>query len=180
MQLTTHSKNYSINDKLMKILTVKLDKLQRYFDEGATCAIGCSRTGRTEKLEITVTQKGRLFRAEAVSSNMFVNVDLALAKLERQIIKNKEKLKSILRSEGIDDKKFAFYTKPPKFTEAEVIKQKTFAIDPLSPEEAKLAMETIDHSFYVYANKNNSKVNIMYRRTDGNVGIIEISNSKVT
>ena len=179
MQLTTHSKNYTISNKLMTVLNKKLNNFQRYFDESATCVIACSRTGKTEKLEITMTQKGRMFRAEAVSSNMFANIDLALLKLERQIIKNKEKLKSVLRKEGVEDKKYAFYTKAPKFVAAEVIKQKTFAVEPLSAEEAELALETIDHSFFVYANKTNGKVSVMYRRADGNLGIIEISNSTV-
>jgi putative sigma-54 modulation protein len=110
---------------------------------------------------------------------MFVNIDLALAKLERQIIKNKEKLRSTLRKESVDDKKFAFYTKAPKFIQTEVIKKKSFAVDPLSPEDAELALDTTDHSFYVYGDSKTNRVNIMYRRADGHVGIIEITNSKL-
>lgn len=179
MQLTTHSKNYNISEKLMTILNKKIGRIQKYFDESATCVIVCSRIGKTEKMEMTVNQNGRIFRAETTSSNMYVNIDLALAKIERQIIKNKEKLRSVLRKESVDDKKFAFYTKAPKFVEAEIMKRKSFAIDALTPEEAELALDTIDHTFYVYANKKTSKVNIMYRRSDGHVGIIEVSNSKV-
>ena len=180
MQLTTHSKNYVISDKLIVIINKKLKNFDKYFEESATCVIACTRIGKTEKMEVTLTQKGRIFRAEASSNNMFANVDLALAKLERQIIKNKEKLRTVLKKESLDDKKFAFYTKAPKFIEAEIMKQKSFSVDPLTPEEAELALDTSDHSFYVYANKKNGKVNIMYRRIDGHVGIIEVANSKVS
>ncbi|KAI4453697.1 class ii aminotransferase/8-amino-7-oxononanoate synthase [Holotrichia oblita] len=180
MQLTTHSKNYQISEKLTGIISKKLDKVEKYFDEGTTCTVICNSIGKTEKMEITIGQKGRIFRAEVASGNMFVNIDLALAKIEKQIIKNKEKLRSILKKESLDDKKFAFYTKAPKVLQAEIMKQKTFAIEPLTVEEAELALDTTDHTFYVYANKKNNKVNIMYRRTDGHIGIIEISNSKIT
>ena len=180
MQLTTHSKDYVIKDKLIAIINKKLKNFDKYFEESATCVIRCSRIGKTEKMEITLTQKGRIFRAEASSNNMFANVDLALLKLERQIIKNKEKLKSVLRKESIDDKKYAFHTKAPKFVEAEIMKQKSFDVEPLTPEEAELALDTIGHSFYVYADKKTGKICVMYRRTDGHVGIIEVGNSSVT
>ena len=177
MQLTTHSKNYVIGDKLIAILSRKLDSIQKYFDEDATCIVSCSRTGKTDKMEITLTQKGRVFRAEAVSNNMFANIDLALAKLERQIIKNKEKLKDVLRK-GVDEsKKYSFFTKEPKFVDTEVRRQKSFAVEAMEVAEAELALDTIDHSFFVYANKQNGRVNIMYRRRDGNLGVIEITNS---
>ena len=180
MQLTTHSKNYTISEKLLTIMNKKLKKFDMYFEESASCIIRCSRVGKTEKMEITLTQNGRVFRAEAASNNMYVNIDLALSKLEKQIIKNKEKLKSVLKKEGVEEKRHAYYAKTPKFIEAEVIKNKTFAVETLTPAEAELALDTIDHNFFVYANAKNKKINIMYRRADGNLGIIEISNSKIT
>jgi len=180
MQLSTHTKNYTISDKFRAVLTKKIGYIERYFDENAACAVLCTRIGKTEKLEITLTQKGRIFRAEAVSGNMFVNIDLALSKLERQIIKNKEKLRTVLRKEGIDEKKYSFYTKSPRFDPVEVMKQKAFSVEALTEQEAELALDTTDHNFYVYANKKNARINIMYKRADGHIGIIEITNSKVS
>jgi len=179
MQITTHAKNFNISDKLKGIITKKLDKVQIYFDDNATCAIVCSRIGKTEKMEISITQKSRIFRAEAASGNMYVNIDLALAKIERQIIKHREKLRDVIKADG-DDKKFAFYTKPPKVAQAEIMKHKQFAIEKLSVGEAEIALDTSDHSFYVYAHAQSGKVNIMYRRADGHVGILEVANSKIT
>ena len=102
------------------------------------------------------------------------------AKIEKQIIKHREKLRDVLRAGADDDKKFAFYTRQPNVEPAEVMKQKKFSVEALSIADAELALDTSDHTFYVYANKQNGKINIMYRRTDGNVGIIEVTNSKVT
>lgn len=180
MQLTTHAKNFTISEKLLGIITKKLEKVGKYFEDGTPCTVVCSRIGKTEKMEVTITQKGHLFRAEAISGNMYVNVDLVLAKIERQIIKHREKLRDVLRGDGLDDKQFAFYTKPPKVAQAEIMKQKTFAIEKLSVEEAEIALDTSDHAFYIYANVQNGKVNVMYRRADGHIGIIEVTNSKIT
>jgi putative sigma-54 modulation protein len=177
MKLTAHSKNYTISDKLTNIINKKLEKIEKYFDEGATCTISCSRIGKTEKMGVVINQKGNLFRAEAVSSNMYANIDIALSKIERQIIKNKERLRSVLRKESLDDRKFAFYTKAPAFLQTEIMRRKSFAIKSMSAEDAELALDTSDHAFWVYAGEGN-KINIMYRRADGHVGIIEIANSK--
>ena len=179
MQLTTHAKNFVISNELLGIITKKLEKVGKYFDEDTACTVVCTRIGKTEKMEITIVQNKRIFRAEASSGNMYVNIDLVLAKIEKQIIKHREKLRDVLKGEGLDDKKYAFYTKQPKTAPAEIMKQKTFTIEKLSVEEAEIALDTSDHSFYVYANAANSKVNIMYRRADGHVGIIEVGNSRV-
>jgi len=178
MQLTTHAKSFEISEKLMGIITRKLEKIQTYFEDTATCTIVCLRRGKVEKIEITINQRGQIFRAEAASGNMFVNIDVALAKIEKQIIKHRDKLRTILRDESRENKKFAFYTKSPKFFASEIVKNKSFSIDKLSQEEAEIALDTSDHNFYVYANANTGKVNIIYRRTDGNLGIIEVANSK--
>lgn len=179
MQITTHAKNYTISDRLMGIVTKKLDKIKIYFDDNATCAIVCSKIGKTEKMELSITQKSRVFRAEAASGNMYVNIDLALAKIERQIIKHREKLRDVIKSD-VDDKKFAFYTKPPKVAQAEIMKHKSFSIEKMSVGEAEIALDTSDHSFYIYGHIQSGKVNIMYRRADGHVGILEVANSKIT
>jgi len=178
MQLTTHAKNFTISDKLMGIIQKKLEKIQVYFDDASSGTIVCSRIGKTEKMEITINQKGRLFRAEASSSNMYANIDLALAKIEKQIIKHRDKLRTIIKDEARDSKKFAFYTKLPNVAPAEIMRQKSFTIEKLSVEEAEIALDTSDHSFYVYANAG-GKICVMYRRTDGHVGIIEVANSKI-
>jgi len=180
MQLTTHSKNYTISEKLVRILNEKLNKLQKYFDDDATCVVRCSQVGKVHKMEMTVNQKGRAFRAEVQTNNMFKNVDLALSKIEKQVVKNKERLKDTLRKGVSFDAQRLEFNNKQKFDAVEVIKTKSFPIEQMEIKDAEFAMETLDHSFYVYANKKSGKINIMYRRTDGNVGIIEVSNSKIT
>lgn len=179
MKITTHTKNYRVSLKLENILAKKLSKIEKYFDAGAECVIRCTCIGKTEKLEITIIQGGKQFRAESADGNMFANIDRAVAKLERQIIKHKEKLRSVLAKESFEDKTLAYHARTPKILTTEILRQKTFSIEPLSEDEAELALDTSDHSFWIYANKKNGKVNVMYRRKDGHVGIIEVENSRV-
>lgn len=179
MKITTHTKNYHVGVKLETMLSKKLEKIDKYFDAGAECIIKCTCIGKTEKLEITITQGGRLFRAESSEGSMFVNIDKVLSKLERQIVKHKEKLRSVLVKESLEDKTLAYNARHPKIMATEILRQKTFNIDPLTEDEAELALDTSDHSFWIYANKKTGKVNVMYRRKDGHVGIIEVENSKV-
>ena len=177
MKTTTHVKNYTVTEKLRSILDKKLCKIEKYFEPSTQCTIMFSTIGKTEKMEVTIVAKEQVFRAQATSGSMFSNIDLTLGKIERQIVKNKERLQTVIKREAIDEKRFGFFSKEPKVTLAEVRKQKSFNILSLNADEAGLALETIDHDFYVYANKNDGKVNIMYKRPDGHVGVIEIGNA---
>ena len=177
MKVTTHAKNYTVGEKLKNLIDKKLARIARAFDDDATCTIVCTRIGKTERMEVTIVTKGQVFRAQSQTTSMFANVDLTLGKIERQIIKNKERLRAIVKREAIPEKRYGAFAREPKFIPAEVMKQKAFEIKTLTAEQAELALDTIDHSFYVYANPQTARVNIMYKRPDGHVGIIEITNS---
>ena len=177
MKTTIHAKNYTAGDKLKVIIDKKLARIEKMFDEDATCTIVCTRIGKTDRMEVTIAAKGQVFRAQSQSTSMFANVDLTLGKIERQIIKNKERLLSIVKRDAMPEKFYETVTRKQKFTTAEVMKQKSFDVKTLTPAQAELALDTIDHNFYVYANPETARINIMYKRPDGNVGIIDITNS---
>jgi len=176
MKLTVHTKNYSVNPKLQGILEKKLEKLDKYFND-ASCNIVCTRVGTTEKMEVTITSGGHAFRAQEENRSMYSNIDVVLAKIERQIVKNKEKLESVVRREAVDKRDFAFISKKQMSMAAEVVKNKTFDIKLLTDEEAELGLGTLDHNFFIYADSKTKGVKVMYRRADGNVGVIEIANA---
>jgi putative sigma-54 modulation protein len=177
MKIEIRSKNYNVAEKFRIILQKKVDRMSKYFDDDAICVINCTRIGKNEKIEIAITQKGKVFRGEVTSTNMYKNLDEALGKIERQIIKNKEKLRSVLRSQTIDEKAAAFVPKNVPIVQAEVMRNKAFSIEQMTEEEAELAMDMGDRSFFTYASKKDGKVCVMYRRLDGHIGIIEVTNS---
>ena len=177
MKITYTNRNYHISDRLMGIIDKKLEKIRKYFDDTTTCTIVCTKVGAIEKMELTIISNGHAFRAQEENRSMYNNIDIVLSKIERQIIKNKEKLRSIIRREAVENKKYAYVSKKQTFVNTEVRKNKSFDVKSLTDEEAKLALATLDHDFFVYANKTSGRVNVMYRRDDGHVGIIDISNA---
>ena len=177
MKITIHTKNYNVSDKLRTIIEHKLEKVERYFDETAECTIVCSRVGTVERMELTITARGHAFRAQEENRSMYNNIDIVLAKIERQIIKNKEKLSSIIRDNATEEKRFMFAKTKQKFVQPEVKKNKAFPIRVLTDKQAELNMATLDYDFFVYADEATQGVKVMYRRNDGHVGVIEITNA---
>lgn len=174
MQVQIMSKNYQVSEKLDNIIRDKVNKLDRYFDDTATAKVVCSKIKDTNKLELTIVDKGLLFRSEVSSDNMYQNIDLALPKVERQVVKYSSKLQDKLHKASsvkgllFNDDEFDF-----KPEECRVSKSKNFVINPLTETEAIMELENSDHSFYIYLNPNTGKVNVIYKRFEGDYGIID-------
>ncbi len=177
MNIQISSKNYNISNKLKELLQKKVNKLDRYFSEDAETKIQCKKENDLLKLELTIKDKGLLFRSEVQSDNMYQNIDMALPKIEKQIVKYSSKLKDKMKKNAIVDRDWLYFEEDdtnfiPQ-TKNAVSKIKSFDIVPLSVEDAQMYLESSDHSFYIYLNEETHKVNIMYKRTFGGYGIIE-------
>ena len=174
MKIKFTEKNYKIADRFKDVITNKLEKLDRYFGDGASATVACVKQNKIEKLELTVVNKGLLFRSEVSSDNMYNNIDLALPKLEKQIIRNREK-KIDAKKKADNVISFEFLEEMPEIELPEIYKKKVFNIDPMPVEEAKYALERLDHNFYIFLNAETGKVNVMYKRNDGKYGLIEVN-----
>ena len=84
---------YQVSQRLERILHEKLERLSKYFEDEVNVKVVCLKVAKQEKLEITVTSKGLMYRSEVTSDNMYNNIDYALPKLEKQIVRNSEKRK---------------------------------------------------------------------------------------
>ncbi len=166
---------YKVSQRLERILNEKLKKLEKYFDKEANAKVVCLKDGKQEKLEITITSKGVLYRSEVTSDNMYNNIDYALPKLEKQIVRNVEKRKEI-KAKGSKQENFL----PFEFLEEEpeelpaIYKRKTFDLDPMLIDDARFAIERLGHDFFVFLNAETGKINIIYRRKDGKFGLIDL------
>lgn len=174
MKVKFVEKNYKIADRFKEVVTSKLEKLDKYFGSGASATVACVKQNKIEKLEITVTNKGLLFRSEVSGENMYNNIDLALPKLEKQIIRNREK-KLDSKKKKVVDESLEFLYEMPEIELPEIYKKKVFSIDPMLVEDAKYALERLDHNFYIFLNAESGKVNVLYRRNDGKYGLIEVN-----
>ena len=166
---------YTVSQRLERILNEKLSRLEKYFEDEVNVKVVCSKSAKQEKLEITVTSKGLLYRSEVTSDNMYNNIDYALPKLEKQIVRNSEKRKE-KKAKGSKQENFL----PFEFIEEEpeelpsVYKTKTFELEPMLVDDARFAIERLDQNFFVFLNAESGKINILYRRKDGKFGLIDL------
>jgi len=172
MKINYVSKNYKISDRFKEIIEKKLNKLEKYFNKNFDVKVNCIEQNDTHKLEISINADGMFFRSEVLSDNMFNNIDLALPKIERQIIKicTKTKTKS-MKDMG---NALEFLEELPVEVTHKVVKTKRFELEPMTIEDAEFNLDMLGHSFFVFLNAKSGEVNIIYRRTDGDLGIIEI------
>lgn len=166
---------YTISQRLERILNEKLSRLEKYFDDEVGVKVVCSKVAKQEKLEITVSSKGLLYRSEVTTDNMYNNIDIALPKLEKQIVRTSEKRKE-KKAKGSKQENFL----PFEFLEEEpeelpsVYKKKTFDLDPMMLDDARFAIERLGHDFFVFLNAETGKINILYKRKDGKLGLIDL------
>ena len=161
---------YTVSQRLEK-----LSRLEKYFDDEVNVKVVCSKSAKQEKLEITVSSKGLLYRSEVSSDNMYNNIDYALPKLEKQIVRTSEKRKE-KKATGSKQENFLpfeFIEEAPEEVPS-VYKTKTFDLDPMLVDDARFAIERLGHDFFVFLNAESGKINILYKRKDGKFGLIDL------
>ena len=173
MKITFVEQKYKIAKRFKEVMTEKLNKLDKYFGEDASARVVCSKQNKNEKLEVTITNKGLLYRSEVTGLNNYENIDLALPKLERQIVRNRGKLNDKKRK--VKEENFEFLEEAPELALPDIYKKKTFALDPITVEEAKDAIERLGHTFFIFLNAETGHVNVLYRRNDAKYGLIEVT-----
>ncbi|MBP3431418.1 MAG: ribosome-associated translation inhibitor RaiA [Clostridia bacterium] len=174
MKITFVEHKYKIAKRFKDVISEKLAKLDKYFGETASARVVCSKQNKNEKLELTITNKGVLYRSEVTSLNMYDNIDLALPKLEKQIVRSREKVTQKKRT-APKNMGFEFLDEMPELKLPEIYKKKTFDLDPVMVEDAKDAIERLGHNFYIFLNAETGKVNVLYRRSENGYGLIEVN-----
>ena len=173
MKIEIVEKNYDVGIRLRTLFEKKVEKLDRYFEDQAVAKIVCSSEGKRFKLELTVLNKNNIYRSESYGENMYENIDVVLPKIEKQIIKYHSKNRDKFRKGAFDLPGYEFLDKKPEQKAKEIYKHKVFNLDPILVEDAKEYLENLEHDFYVFLNAETGKVNILYNRKDGELGLIE-------
>ena len=178
MKTTITAKNMvvttGINDRVMK----KISKMERYLDPKAEIFVRLTREKNNRRTcEITVPVGGVTLRAEASNDdNLYVSIDQALAKLERQIHKHRTKLDKRLREDAFKPVELEYdadAAETVEETNRKVVRHKTFPVRPMSVEDAILQMELLGHDFFVFVNVETDRTNVLYLRKDGDLGLME-------
>jgi len=172
MKINYISKNYKITSHFKDIIEKKISKLEKYFNKNIDVKVNCIEQNDDHKLEITINADGMFFRSEVLSDNMFNNIDSALPKIERQIVKTCTKNKTRAIKDFVDT--LEFLEEIPKEEPRKVVKTKRFELEPMTIEDAEFNLDMLGHSFFIFLNAKSGEVNVIYRRADGNLGLIEL------
>lgn len=163
-------KNYNGDYALIeKEAEKKLDRLSKYFPKDPEASIMISEVRGLVTTEITLTVDSTFLRVEVSDRDVRNGIDKAIEKLEAQIKKNKDKLKKKLT----DSIRYEEEEEEIEQDNSKIVRSKKFAIKPMLPEEAALQMELLDHVFFVFLNATTDSVNVIYKRKDGQYGLIE-------
>ena len=166
------SKNYSPADKLKDLIEKKVERLDKFFvGEDTKVKVVFKQIKETYTLELTIVLDKTVLRAEVTSDNMYNNIDIALPKLEKQIIKHHTKLLS--NTKKIREKFTEIEHTPEPEKTSTVVKTKTYELTPMTVEDAIEELELVEHSFFVFLNKATGNVNVLYKRIEGDYGLIQ-------
>lgn len=172
MRFTISGKNIEVTEGLRNTVIDKLGKLERYFTPETEVHVTLSVEKERQKIEITIPMKGNIVRAEQVSDDMYVSIDLVEEIIERQLRKYKNKIVDQQQSAVSLSKAFVEEDIEDD-DEIKIIRSKRFAMKPMEAEEACLQMELLGHSFYVFRNAATDEVNVVYKRKGNTYGLIE-------
>ena len=173
MKVTVVAKNIELTSALKESVERKISKLNKYFDSNIEARATLSVQKNRQIIEVTIPFNGVILRGEESTDDMYKSIDLVGAKLEKQIQKQRTKLS---RKNASGSLRFPSFNASDLIEEEEkkkIVKTKSFNVKPMSEDEAILQMELLGHNFFVYEDADTSKVNVIYKRKDGNYGLIE-------
>ncbi len=174
MKITYTARKVNLRDNFKERAEKKLLKFEKLFSEDAAVNIVVTLEKNRQTVEITIRDSGMVYRAESTMPEMNDALDKVTDMLMRQIRKNKTRLEKRIKSGSIDD--FVMQTPEidePEDDDYEVVRKKQVIIKPISVDEAILEMNMVNHSFYMFINADTDEVNVVYKRSDGNYGLLE-------
>lgn len=172
MTIKITGRKIEVTEGLKSYIEKKISKLERYFSESATVNITISVQKDRHIVEVTIFQDSMIFRAEVANDDMYAAIDKVEDVLERQIRKQRTRLEKKLKKGAFVDIPTELY---PEEKEFKIVKTKVYSAKPMSAEEAILQMNLLGHNFYVFVNAQTEDKNVVYKRKDGDYGLIELN-----
>ena len=174
MRFNIHGHKIKVTEPIKSYIELKIGKLDKYFDDpdNITATVVVKVRGKDQTVEVTIPIKKYILRGEDTHKDLYAAIDLVLEKLERQIRKNKTRVKKQihkdLHSFNVD------YKIEEQEKQNKIVKRKLVEMKPMSEEEALLQLELLGHDFFVFEDMETHIINVLYKRKDGNYGMMEI------
>ncbi len=181
MQISVTFRNMETSDALKKYAAEKIERLKKYVSRPADVHVVLSKHKYRSRAEIKISHSGQVMKGEENTEDMYSSIDLALDKVERQVIKHKDKrqarrstppISEITVRHGIVEQDL-----PEDEQGSKIIDSEEFSAKPMSVDEAVMQMELMNNDFLVFLNATTQDVNVIYKRRDGNIGLIEAKSS---
>lgn len=174
MKFNIHGKKLEVTDSISNYIKEKLERLDKYFEnpDDITATVLIKLRGNEQVVEATINANKFILRGEESHKDLYASIDKVSDKIERQIRKNKTRMSRRVNKELVSD--FSLNFEEPEENDNVIVKRKVIENKPMSEEEAILQMELLGHEFFAFKNDETGDVNILYRRKDGNYGIMEL------
>ena len=174
MKCNIRGDKLKVTDAIRDYIEEKIGKLNKYFKtEDITAHIVIKVRGNRQIIEVTIPTDKYILRSEVEDDDLYAAIDLVTDKLERQIRKNKTKLQHRINETINKEFNFDYDFELETEEERKIVKRKSIETKPMDEEEAILEMELLGHDFFVYNDMDKNSVCVLYKRKDGNYGLIE-------
>ena len=177
IKYSIRGENIEVTDAIRNYVESKLGKIEKYFhanqDLDARINLKVYRE-KTAKVEVTILLESITLRAEDVSQDMYGSIDLVVDKIERQIRRNKTKIERKHRQKVATGQIFTDELVEQVEDEVKVVRTKQLDLKPMDMEEAILQLELLGHDFFIYTDANDGTTNVLYKREDGDLGLLEV------
>ena len=178
IKYSIRGENLEVTEALRDYVVSKLEKIEKYFqaDQELDARVNLKvYREKTAKVEVTIPLGLITLRAEDVSQDMYGSIDLVTDKIERQIRKNKTKIERKNRNKKSTSQLFTdAVVEEAEAAPAKVVRSKQIDLKPMDLEEALLQMDLLGHDFFIYTDVEDNTTNVLYRREDGDVGLLEV------
>ena len=159
------------SDKTKDYILKKIKKIEKYFNDEVEAKVVTKLEGKKKKIEVTIPSKNFIIRSEEMRDSLEEATDIVIDKIERQIRKNKTKMQKKIEKTKLVD--MSFDNIETEDEDTDIIKRKVIDAKPMSEDEAILQMNLLNHDFYMFKNIDTDSISIVYKRKDGNCGLID-------
>lgn len=175
MKLNIRGDKVEITKAIETQVMDKLKKLDQYFEtpDEISAHVLIRVRGLNQTIEVTIPTKKYTLRAEETTQDLYAAINLVIDKLERQIRKNKTRLKRKLKNNEPFELNLGFESNEDT-EEQKIVKRKEIEMKPMDEEEAILQMELLGHDFFIFKNETDSCVSVIYKRKNDTYGIINV------
>ncbi len=173
MKFIVSGKNIEVTEALREKVVKKIGGLEKFFHPNTEVHATLSVQKTRQIIEVTISSNGVVLRAEEANEDMYASIDRVVDVIERQLRKNKTRLEKRLHEAAYKAESAMRYADLDEEHEFRIVRSKKFAIKPMAVEEAILQMNLIGHTFFMFSNADTNQVNVVYKRKNGDYGLIE-------